>query len=197
MKLYYLKREKGRNEILETNISDRLYHSDNFAALLERICQQFPCVSVGYPASGADYDRAASILSDVGKKFRLFEIHFELDGAEVQPNGIVTVYYPIPEGYDADKVVLYRINDDGTKTLVKGTVENGFYKVMTKSFSTYALVEQGSTITDAENSANVGSDIPQTGDSTNVLPFALLALASAGMIGVLFVSRKRKFTEGE
>ena len=147
--------------------------------------------------SGADYDRAASILSDVGKKFRLFEIHFELDGAEVQPNGIVTVYYPIPEGYDADKVVLYRINEDGTKTLVKGTVENGFYKVMTKSFSTYALVEQGSTITDAENSANVGSDIPQTGDSTNVLPFALLALASGGMIGVLFISRKRKFTEGE
>lgn len=147
--------------------------------------------------SGADYDRAASILSDVGKKFRLFEIHFELNGAEVQPNGIVTVYYPIPEGYDADKVVLYRINEDGTKTLVKGTVENGFYKVMTKSFSTYALVEQGSTITDAENSANVGSDIPQTGDSTNVLPFALLALAFGGMIGVLFVSRKRKFTEGE
>ena len=147
--------------------------------------------------SGADYDKAASVLSDVGKKFRLFEIHFELNGAEVQPNGIVTVYYPIPEGYDADKVVLYRINDDGTKTLVKGTVENGFYKVMTKSFSTYALVEQGSTITDAENSANVGSDIPQTGDSTNVLPFALLALASGGMIGVLFISRKRKFTEGE
>ena len=147
--------------------------------------------------SGADYDKAASVLSDVGKKFRLFEIHFELNGAEVQPNGIVTVYYPIPEGYDADKVVLYRINDDGTKTLVKGTVENGFYKVMTKSFSTYALVEHGSTITDAENSANVGSDIPQTGDSTNVLPFALLALASGGMIGVLFISRKRKFTEGE
>lgn len=147
--------------------------------------------------SGADYDRAASILSDVGKKFRLFEIHFELNGAEVQPNGIVTVYYPIPEGYDAGKVVLYRINEDGTKTLVKGTVENGFYKVMTKSFSTYALVEQGSTITDAGNSANVGSDIPQTGDSTNALPFALLALASGGMIGVLFISRKRKFTEGE
>lgn len=147
--------------------------------------------------SGADYDKAASVLSDVGKKFRLFEIHFELDGAEIQPNGIVTVYYPIPEGYDADKVVLYRINEDGTKTLVKGTVENGFYKVMTKSFSTYALVEQGSTIPDAENSANVGSDIPQTGDSTNVLLFALLAMASGGMIGVLFISRKRKFAEGE
>ena len=64
MKLYYLKREKGRNEILETNISDRLYHSDNFAALLERICQQFPCVSVGYPASGADYDSRKSDSHD-------------------------------------------------------------------------------------------------------------------------------------
>ena len=31
--------------------------------------------------SGADYDKAASVLSDVGKKFRLSEIHFELDGA--------------------------------------------------------------------------------------------------------------------
>lgn len=141
--------------------------------------------------SGADYDRAASILSDVGKKFRLFEIHFELNGAEVQPNGIVTVYYPIPEGYDADKVVLYRINEDGTKTLVKGTVENGFYKVMTKSFSTYALVEQGSTITDAENTAN----IPQTGDTSNIAVFALLALAAAGMMGVTLVTRKRKSNE--
>ena len=141
--------------------------------------------------SGADYDRVASILSDVGKKFRLFEIHFELNGAEVQPNGIVTVYYPIPEGYDADKVVLYRINEDGTKTLVKGTVENGFYKVMTKSFSTYALVEQGSTITDAENTAN----IPQTGDISNIAVFALLALAAAGMMGVTLVTRKRKSNE--
>ena len=127
----------------------------------------------------------------MGKKFRLFEIHFELNGAEVQPNGIVTVYYPIPEGYDADKVVLYRINEDGTKTLVKGTVENGFYKVMTKSFSTYALVEQGSTITDAENTAN----IPQTGDTSNIAVFALLALAAAGMMGVTLVTRKRKSNE--
>lgn len=140
---------------------------------------------------GADYDNAASSLSDVGKKFRLFEIHFELNGAEVQPNGIVTVYYPIPEGYDADKVVLYRINEDGTKTLVKGTVENGFYKVMTKSFSTYALVEQGSTITDVENTAN----IPQTGDTSNIAVFALLALAAAGMMGVTLVTRKRKSGE--
>ena len=119
----------------------------------------------------------------------------------MQPNGTVTVYYPIPAGYDEDNVVLYRINEDGTKTLVKGTVENGFYKVITKSFSTYALVEKGSTITDAQNTQNVANgnngntNIPQTGDSSNVTVFALLALAAAGMMGVTLVTRKRKSEE--
>ena len=151
---------------------------------------------------GVDYDVAVASLSDVGKKFKLYEIHFEnADGVEVQPNGTVTGYYPIPAGYDEDNVVLYRINEDGTKTLVKGTVENGFYKVITKSFSTYALVEKGSTITDAQNTQNVANgnngntNIPQTGDSSNVTVFALLALAAAGMMGVTLVTRKRKSEE--
>ena len=142
-------------------------------------------------ASGADYDKAASVLGDIGKKFRLFEIHFELDGVEVQPNGVVTVYYPIPEGYDADKVVLYRINGDGSKTLVKGTVENGYYKVLTKSFGNFALVEQGSTITDAENSANV-KDNPETGDRANVAPFVVLTLSCVGLMGILLARKKEQ-----
>ena len=151
---------------------------------------------------GVDYDVAVASLSDVGKKFKLYEIHFEnADGVEVQPNGTVTVYYPIPAGYDEDNVVLYRINEDGTKTLVKGTVENGFYKVITKSFSTYALVEKGSTITDAQNTQNVANgnngntNIPQTGDTSNIAVYVLLALAAAGMMGVTMVTRKRKAEE--
>ena len=142
--------------------------------------------------SGADYEAAASALSDVGKKFKLYEIHFEdADGNEVQPNGTVTVSYPIPKGFDEDKLVLYRINEDGTKTLVKGTVDSGLYKVISRSFSTYALVESGSTITDAENTA----DIPQTGDDSNVAVFALLALAAAGMMAAALIIRKRTSDE--
>lgn len=87
--------------------------------------------------------------------------------------------------------MLYRINEDGTKTLVKGTVDNGFYKVISRSFSTYALVESGNTITDAENTA----DIPQTGDDSNVAVFALLALAAAGMMAAALIIRKRTSDE--
>lgn len=106
--------------------------------------------------SGDVYSKAENSLSEVGKKFKLYEIHFVNEAGQiVQPNGTVTVSYPIPDGYDSANVVLYRINEDGTKTLVKGVVEDGYYKVITKSFSTYALVEKGSTITDAENTKQV------------------------------------------
>lgn len=167
--------------------------------------------------SGADYDNAFAALSEVGKKFKLYEIHFEdSDGNEVQPNGTVTVSYPIPTGYDAANVVLYRINDDGTKTLIKGTVDGNYYTVITKSFSNYALVEKDSAITDEQNTQNVNNGsaggntnpsntpdspqtgvgapqkAPQTGDNSNVVLWFMLMFASAGMIAVLTFTRKRR-----
>ena len=140
---------------------------------------------------GADYDNAVSFLSDVGKKFKLYDIKFlDADGNEVTPNGTVSISFPIAAGYDSANLAVYRLADGG-KVLVRGTVENGYYTVITKTAGTYALVEKGSTITDAENTAN----IPQTGNDSNVAVFALLALAAAGMMGVTLVTRKRKTNE--
>ena len=154
--------------------------------------------------SGAEYDLAASALDEVGKKFKLYEIHFEdANGNEVQPNGTVTVSYPIPAGYDAANVVLYRINEDGSKTLIKGAVDGNYFTVITKSFSNYALVEKDSTITDDQNTQNVNngnsgnSGSPQTGDNRNIMLWFMLALASAGMICVLTFTRRRRVSEGE
>lgn len=161
---------------------------------------------------GADYDNAVSALEEVGKKFKLYEIHFEdADGNEVQPNGTVSVSYSIPAGYDAANVVLYRINDDGSKTLIKGAVDGNYYTVITKSFSTYALVEKESVITDDQNTQNVdnnnnsnvpsspqtGINTPQTGDNSNIALWLMLMFASAGMLVVLTLTRKRRVSEGE
>lgn len=141
--------------------------------------------------SGAAYDSAASSLSDVGKKFKLYDIKFlDADGNEVVPNGTMSISFPVAAGYDSANLAVYRLADGG-KVLVRGTVENGYYTVITKTAGTYVLVEKGSTITDAENTAN----IPQTGDDSNVAVFALLALAAAGMMGVTLVTRKRKSNE--
>ena len=147
--------------------------------------------------TGDVYNKATTALSDVGKKFKLYEVHFvDASGNEVQPNGTVTVSYPIPEGYDSANIVLYRINEDGSKTLVKGVAEDGYFKVITKSFSTYALVEKGSTITDADNTAqieaNKSAESIKTGDSANtILWAAVLMLAVAGMAGTFSVRRRK------
>ena len=147
---------------------------------------------------GADYDNAVSSLSDVGKKFKLYDVKFlDADGNEVSPNGTVSISFPVAACYASANLAVYRLADGG-KVLVRGTVENGYYTVITKTAGTYALVEKGSTITDAENTENAGNqnqgntNIPQTGDTSNVAVYALLALAAAGMMGVTLVTRKRK-----
>ncbi len=150
---------------------------------------------------GADYDSACSALSDVGEKFKLYEVHFEdSDGNMVQPNGTVTVSYPIPEDYDADSLVLYRINGDGSKTLIKGGAADGYYTVITKSFSNYALVEKNSAAAGAQStqSPQTGdTKSPQTGDNSNLALWFMLMLASAGMLAVLTLTRKSKTFKGE
>ena len=152
---------------------------------------------------GADYDAAVSSLSDVGKKFKLYDVKFlDADGNEVTPNGTVSISLPITAGYDSTNLAVYRLADGG-KVLVKGAVQDGYYTVITKTAGTYALVEKGSTITDAENTENAdngnqnqgGTGSPQTGDASNVGAIALLALAAAGMMGVTLVTRKRKSEE--
>lgn len=161
--------------------------------------------------SGDVYSKAENSLSEVGKKFKLYEIHFVNEAGQiVQPNGTVTVSYPIPDGYDSANVVLYRINEDGTKTLVKGVVEDGYYKVITKSFSTYALVEKGSTITDAENTKQVeetkksqdtttsqnnksdNKSSVKTGDSAKyVICLMAMGLLAAASVIILKVRKKK------
>lgn len=85
-----------------------------------------------------------------GEKIKITMNHLIYEGVDVENAKSV-----LPEGYDAQNLVMYRINDDGTKTLIKGGVEDGYYKIATKHFSYYALVEKGSTITDAENTAQI------------------------------------------
>lgn len=147
---------------------------------------------------GADYDATVASLSDVGKKFKLYDVKFlDADGNEVAPNGTVSISFPVAAGYDSANLAVYRLADGG-KVLVRGTVENGYYTVITKTAGTYALVEKGSTITDAQNTQNVANgntNIPQTGDTSNIAVYALLALAAAGMMGVTLVTRKRKSEE--
>lgn len=145
-------------------------------------------LSVSKLTQGADYDIALKAMSGVEGSWSLYKITTLVEGVETAPLGSVLLYIPCGE----DGLTLYRVNADGSKTLVKGEVQNGYYVVRTTSLGLFAMVGEVTGGSNAGQNQNGDTTIPQTGDSTNVLPFALLALASAGMIGVLFISRKRK-----
>ncbi|MFR8853819.1 MAG: NEAT domain-containing protein [Oscillospiraceae bacterium] len=95
--------------------------------------------------SGTDYDNAAKLLGDVGKKFKLYNVNFlDASGDYVSPNGTVTISFPVAADYDSGKIAVYRINEDGSKTLVKGTFEDGQYRIITKTAGQYARGERAS-----------------------------------------------------
>ena len=160
-------------------------------------------------SAGTEYTKAANALADVGSSFELYEVHFEKDGQEVEPDGSVVVKYLIPAGMNADNVVLYRINDDGSKTLIKGSVENGYYVVTTKGFSYYALVEKASidnssaaggnsnTAGGSANTADNSNSGVKTADSSAMGMWAAAFFASLSAAGLAIFKRKKRPEEKE
>lgn len=147
---------------------------------------------------GADYEKAVSSLSDIGRKFKLYDVKFyNAQDIEIVPNGTVTISFPVAAEYDSENLAVYRLNDDGTKTLVKGMVENGYYTVIVRTAGKYSLMEKNSTVIDAANTANIYNDNvqnPQTGDASDLMVCFLLLSVSAGILSVLAFIRKRRIS---
>ncbi len=85
-------------------------------------------------------------LNAIDGIYTAFDIKLLLNGKVVQPNGTITIYMNIPDGYDVKKLALYHISDDGTMNkMAFGTNGNAiiFY---TDHLSVYALVQYNDTI---------------------------------------------------
>lgn len=156
--------------------------------------------------TGNNYDNAAAALSDIGEKFSLYDVKFyNTDGEEVAPNGTVTISFPIPEKADAETIAVYRINEDGSRTLVKGIVEGNYYSVVTRTAAMYSLVETGSTAEEGNGNDNeqVGgtennnASTPKTGDTADLTLWFGLMLASAGMVSAALYLKKREAADGK
>ena len=176
-------------------------------------------VSVTEITSGDFFDKAVSALEGIGK-FKLYKISFtDKDGNEVVPTGTVTVTYPSADG-SSDNLSLYRINDDGSKTLVKGTLSKDGYTAVTKTAGVYALAEtaassdtetpdDGSSVVNGGSSADdssvngssdadspvSGNSVPKTGDSGMSVLLVLALLLSA--CALVYCLKSRKSQKGE
>ncbi|MDO4945756.1 MAG: NPXTG-anchored protein, partial [Ruminococcus sp.] len=120
------------------------------------------------------------------------------DGAEVEPNGKVTVSIPVPDGFTEPAV--YRIID-GKKVLMSGTVTDGMYTFATKTSGEYAVVnaksDDNSGTSSNSSAGNNSSKSSKSSSGTNTANPATGAAGAASAaaalaLGAVVVSKKRK-----
>lgn len=145
--------------------------------------------------TGESYNTVVATLGDTIDKFVLYDITLKSNGVEVQPNGKVKISIPIPDGFNKEKLVVYRIDNDGTKVKydVKiETIEEKEYATFeTEHFSLYTLAMEKieetknenkvdeSTNQDTNKNENKLDATPKTGNANlmvYVLPILVISL---------------------
>jgi len=105
----------------------------------EDVLPEGTAMTIDAITSGSSFDTASKALDGIAESFKLYDIKVQAEGEDVEPSTTVKLYLPIPSDYDSSKVAVYRINEDGTKVVVKGTVEEGKYVIETKTFGLYSV----------------------------------------------------------
>ena len=135
-------------------------------------------------ASGETFNQIKSNLPKV-ERFKAFDITLKENGANIQPNGKVKISIPIPTGFDASRLIVYRIEENGDKTEFPVTVENGYSTFETDHFSTYVLGEK-TELTEEIGAATEKKDdkLPQTGEKTNTFARWLSIAVALGIFWI-------------
>lgn len=153
-------------------------------------------LSVTELTSGTAYKAAEKALKNVDGEWKLYAIETLVDGESVQPNGAVTLKIPA----ESKNVALYRINADGSKTLLRGDYEDGMYVVATTSLGDFALVELAeaaeASATPAAASAEVGEAEDGSGSGSGLL-IGLIIAALGALLLLIIILVKRKKDEDE
>lgn len=156
-------------------------------------------LSVTEITSGEDFELAETALNGVMENWKLYKIVALVDGVETDPQGAVTLRIPC----DNANAVLYRINADGTKTLLKGSLEDGYYVFSTTKLGLFALGNEAAEGTAQQNAnadngeaafaeGGVSEGAPSGGNNTLLwIILGVVVVAAAGLT-VYFVRRKRK-----
>lgn len=128
-------------------------------------------IEVSKKTSGTEYERANAALGSTANQFVLYDIKLKSGSGYIQPKEAVILRIPVPLGYDTEKLILYRINDDGVKEEIRGAMNGSYYEASVDHFSLYALAESNLAVkaikADSSNTASVPKNKKSTGKSDN------------------------------
>ncbi len=140
-------------------------------------------LSVNRVVNGDEYDNARRLVKNKSSKSVVFDIDI-LDGNEqsVQPAGLVSITADIPDGFNKDKVSVYRMSDDGkTCYRIDSTVSGDKVIFDTDHFSIFVIAQ------DTDGTAMV-SQAPRTADEA---PLAALGFVVASAMMAIVINIKK------
>lgn len=147
--------------------------------------------------TGESYNTVVATLGDTIDKFVLYDITLKSNGVEVQPNGKVKISIPIPDGFNKEKLVVYRINEDGTKVKYDVKIEiiegKEYATFETDHFSLYTLALDNETTNTSDNSNdnNTLDETPKTGN-IDISLYYISAIIVVALAGMVIVKKKNK-----
>lgn len=144
-------------------------------------------ISVTNVESEEILNRVKVCLKDISDKYITYDIDLLENGVKVQPNGKVKISIPIPDGFDKEKLEIYRITDSGEKISYQVTIEGNLATFETDHFSVYVLAENKSKVAVSNKQKD---NTPKTG-VVNITYAAILVGGVSG-IGMLATTKKKK-----
>lgn len=106
----------------------------------------------------------------------------------VQPEALATISMNVPDGFDTSKMEVVRVNDDGTVSILKYTIEDGKIVAKTNHFSKFAIVQLEEGVYKGGSSSN----LPKTGVVSTGF---VVALGAVSVVGGAVLLRKKKEVE--
>ena len=100
--------------------------------------------------------------------YKSYDITFNSNGTEVQPNGKVTIRIPLTFVADLMAIKVYHVDENGIATLINSDVENGYVVFEADHFSEYVIVD---TSDKHEHSYEGEIIIPATHTSEGVMTY--------------------------
>lgn len=132
------------------------------------------------------------VLTDAAGQFTAFDISLENGGARIQPDGRVQVSIPIPAGYDRERLAVYHIAEDGTRTELPSAVVGEAITFETAHFSLYVVAEKAAAQAAGDTSLPGGEPAEKGGSPVIWIILCIVLAAAAGGGLVLWYVKFRK-----
>lgn len=117
---------------------------------------------------GKYMDLAEKALKDEVENFQLYQILTKVKDVEVSPTKNVTLYLPLPKGMDKTKFLLYRLGEEGEKTLIKGEFKENQFVFETNLLGVFALCQSNQVVTPIEENVQTTEEVQEIfGDISN------------------------------